>query len=126
MACGSQELTLGVGAKFFLIGWPILFVSAYLVTLAVAGITVPGVRRWGAVIADLGFISTIVAVISNLRGTQAATWRSSVMPGCWISREKSATTLSPSAHPHEAWAVAPCAALEPIRLAVEIINQLWH
>jgi len=42
VACSSQELTLGVGTKFFLIGWPILFVSAYgLVTLAVAGITVP-------------------------------------------------------------------------------------
>jgi len=38
------------------------------VTPAVAGITVPGVRIWGAVIADLGFISTIVALISNLSG----------------------------------------------------------
>jgi len=62
-------LTLGVGAKFFLIGWRILFVSAYwLVTLAAAGITVPGVRVWGAVTAGLGLVSTIVALISNLRG----------------------------------------------------------
>ena len=29
-------------------------------------------------------------------------------------------------NPHEAWVVDPCAAPEPIRLAVEIINQLWH
>jgi hypothetical protein len=30
------------------------------------------------------------------------------------------------AHPHDAWVVTPCMALEPIRVAVEIINQLWQ
>jgi len=29
------------------------------------------------------------------------------------------------AHPHDAWVVSPGMALEPVRLAVEIINQLW-
>lgn len=29
------------------------------------------------------------------------------------------------AHPHDSWIVSPAMALEPMRLAVEIINQLW-
>jgi hypothetical protein len=29
------------------------------------------------------------------------------------------------AHPHDSWIVSPAMAWEPIRLAVEIINQLW-
>jgi hypothetical protein len=29
------------------------------------------------------------------------------------------------AHPHDAWIVSPAMAVEPIRLAIEIINQLW-
>ena len=29
------------------------------------------------------------------------------------------------AHPHDSWIITPAMALEPIRLAVEIINQLW-
>jgi len=29
------------------------------------------------------------------------------------------------AHPHDSWIVSPAMALKPIRLAVEIINQLW-
>jgi hypothetical protein len=29
------------------------------------------------------------------------------------------------AHPHDSWILSPAMALEPIRVAVEIINQLW-
>src|SRR5258708_1236454 len=30
------------------------------------------------------------------------------------------------AHPHDAWIVSPCMPLEPTRVPVEIINQLWR
>ncbi len=60
-------LKMSDGAKLFLLGWRILFVSAYwLLILAAAGIAVAGARVWGVVSTAVGLISTIVALVNGL------------------------------------------------------------
>lgn len=61
-------LHLSSGAKFFLLGWRILFVTGYwLVMLMTAGVAVAGARVWAAVSSVIGVISTIVGLVGNLK-----------------------------------------------------------
>lgn len=58
---------MGAGAKLFLIGWRILFVTLYwFVMLAIAGITVAGARVVGVVGTAIALISSIISLVSNL------------------------------------------------------------